>query len=327
MHLVSERERAVEWQVARRENRIPVALHSRHLKKTRGRAKAKPSRAKPRGRAKRAGDAGRLFNGLVALQKRLRAVNGCPWDREQTHESLRPFLVEEAYEVLDAMEKGDAEKFAGELGDLLLQIVFHAELAREAGRFDIGDVIHAVHAKMVRRHPHVFGKVKAGTSAEVLKNWEQIKAEKRVGESRAAKGAKHAVDSVLAGVPRGLPALLEAYQLTRRAANIGFDWENIEGVLEKLEEEILELREAFRQPQESELQAKVEEELGDLLFAVVNVARFVGADPELALKRANAKFTARFQWMEGKARERGRRFAEVPRDEMEELWDQAKVSV
>lgn len=304
-----------------------MALHSRHLKRAKGRAKAKPSRAKPRGRAKLAGDAGRLFNGLVALQKRLRAPNGCPWDREQTHESLRPFLVEEAYEVLDAMEKGDAEKFAGELGDLLLQIVFHAELAREAGRFDIGDVIHAVHTKMVRRHPHVFGKLKAGTSAEVLKNWEQIKAEERVGESRAAKGAKHAMDSVLAGVPRGLPALLEAYQLTRRAANIGFDWENIEGVLEKLEEEILELREAFRQPQKSGLQAKVEEELGDLLFAVVNVARFVGADPELALKRANAKFAARFQWMEGKARERGRRFAEVPRDEMEKLWDQAKLSV
>ena len=278
--------------------------------------------------ANRAGDAGRLFKGLVALQKRLRAANGCPWDREQTHESLRPFLVEEAYEVLDAMEKGDAEKFAGELGDLLLQIVFHAELAREAGRFDIGDVIQAVHTKMVRRHPHVFGKVKAGTSAEVLKNWEQIKAEERAGESKPGLGVKPAAgDSVLAGVPLGLPALLEAYQLTRRAANIGFDWENIDGVLEKLEEEILELREALRQPGKSKLQGKVEEELGDLLFAVANVARFAGADPELALKRANAKFTARFQWMENKAREEGRRFAEVPRDEMEELWNQAKVSV
>ena len=276
--------------------------------------------------AKRAADAGRLFEGLVALQKRLRAAaNGCPWDREQTHESLRPFLVEEAYEVLDAMEKGDAEKFAGELGDLLLQIVFHAELAREAGRFDIGDVILAVHAKMVRRHPHVFGKVKAGTSAEVLKNWEQIKAEERVGESKTARGA--ADDSVLGGVPRGLPALLEAYQLTRRAANVGFDWENIEGVLEKLEEEISELREALCQPEKNRLQVKAEEELGDLLFAAVNVARFAGADPELALKRANAKFTARFQWMENKAREQGRRFADVPRDEMEGLWNQAKVPV
>lgn len=303
-----------------------MALHSRHLKKARGRPKAKPSRAKPRGAAKRARDAGRLFKGLVALQKRLRATNGCPWDREQTHQSLRPFLVEEAYEVLDAMEKGDAEKFAGELGDLLLQIVFHAELAREAGQFDIGDVIHAVHTKMVRRHPHVFGKVKAGTSAEVLKNWERIKAEERAGESKSALGAKLASeDSVLAGVPRGLPALLEAYQVTRRAANIGFDWENIEGVLEKLEEEISELREALRQPDKNRFQAKVEEELGDLLFAVVNVARFLGADPELALKHANAKFARRFKWMENSARQRGRRFAEVPRDEMEKLWDQAKV--
>ena len=157
-----------------------------------------------------------MFMGLVALQKRLRAANGCPWDREQTHKSLRPFLVEEAYEVLDAMERGDAEKFAEELGDLLLQIVFHAELAREAGRFDIGDVILAVHTKMVRRHPHVFGKVKARTSADVLKNWEQIKAEERAGESKAARRVKPAAqDSVLGGVPRGLPALLEAYQVTR----------------------------------------------------------------------------------------------------------------
>jgi len=297
------------------------------VKRARVRAKAKPSRAEPRRAAKSARDAGRLFKGLVALQKRLRAANGCPWDREQTHESLRPFLVEEAYEVLDAMEKGDAEKFAGELGDLLLQIVFHAELAREAGRFDIGDVIQAVHTKMVRRHPHVFGKVKAGTSAEVLKNWEQIKAEERAGGPKAARGAKVVTDSVLGGVPRGLPALLEAYQLTRRAANVGFDWENIEDVLEKLEEEISELREALRRPEKNRLQAKIEEELGDLLFAAVNVARFAGADPELALKRANAKFTARFRWMENKAREEGRRFAEVPRDEMEELWNQAKVSV
>jgi len=277
---------------------------------------------------KRAGDAGRLFKGLVALQKRLRAANGCPWDREQTHQSLRPFLVEEAYEVLDAMEKGGAEKFAEELGDLLLQVVFHAELAREAGRFDIGDVILAVHTKMVRRHPHVFGKVKARTSAEVLKNWEQIKAEERARESKdAPRVGSAADDSVLAGVPHGLPALLEAYQLTRRAANIGFDWKNIEGVLEKLEEEILELREALRQSERNGTQAKVEEELGDLLFAAVNVARLAGADPELALKCANAKFTTRFKWMENSARRRGRRFAEVPRDEMEKLWDQAKVNV
>ncbi|MHB8540571.1 MAG: nucleoside triphosphate pyrophosphohydrolase [Candidatus Acidiferrales bacterium] len=264
----------------------------------------------------------------MALQKRLRGANGCPWDREQTHESLRPFLIEEAYEVLDAMEKGDAGKFAGELGDLLLQIVFHAELAKEVGRFDIGDVILAVHTKMVRRHPHVFGKAKARTSAQVLKNWEQIKAGERAAESVAADG-KSRQDSVLAGVPRGLPALLEAYQLTRRASNIGFDWENADGVLEKLIEEIGELREELREtiPGKEKVQAKVEEEMGDLLFAAVNVARFAGADAELALKRANQKFVARFQWMEHAAEQQGRRLADVPRDEMEGLWNQAKVSV
>lgn len=264
----------------------------------------------------------------MALQKRLRAPNGCPWDREQTHVSLRPFLVEEAYEVLDAMEKGDAEKFAGELGDLLLQIVFHAELAKEQGRFDIGDVIRAVHTKMVRRHPHVFGKVKARTSAQVLKNWEQIKAEERAGESGGGDG-KSRQDSVLAGVPRGLPALLEAYQLTRRASNIGFDWENMDGVLEKLNEEIVELREELRprKAEKQKVQTKVEEEMGDLLFAAVSVARFAGADPELALRRANQKFVARFQWMERKAQGQGHRLAETPREEMEELWNQAKASV
>jgi len=276
----------------------------------------------------RGGSAGRLFEGLVKLQKRLRAANGCPWDREQTHESLRPFLIEEAYEVLDAMEKGDAGEFAGELGDLLLQIVFHAELAKEAGRFDIGDVIRAVHTKMVRRHPHVFGEARARTSAQVLKNWEQIKAEERSAES-AAGGKKPRQNSVLAGVPRGLPVLLEAYQLTRRASNIGFDWESVDGVLEKLSEEIQELREELRgtSPTKEKVQAKVEEEMGDLLFAAVNVARFVGADAELALKRANQKFMARFQWMEQKAEGQGRRLADVPRDEMEGLWNQAKLSV
>ncbi|HVB07919.1 MAG TPA: nucleoside triphosphate pyrophosphohydrolase, partial [Candidatus Acidoferrales bacterium] len=203
-----------------------------------------------------------MFEGLVKLQKRLRAANGCPWDREQTHESLRPFLIEEAYEVLDAMEKGDAGEFAGELGDLLLQIVFHAELAKEAGRFDIGDVIRAVHTKMVRRHPHVFGEARARTSAQVLKNWEQIKAEERSAES-AAGGKKPRQNSVLAGVPRGLPVLLEAYQLTRRASNIGFDWESVDGVLEKLSEEIQELREELRgtSPTKEKVQAKVEEEM------------------------------------------------------------------
>lgn len=277
----------------------------------------------PRGRAAGTGAA---FEDLVALQARLRGPNGCPWDREQTHASLKPFLVEEAYEVLDAMDSGDSQKFAGELGDLLLQIVFHAEMAREKGRFDITDVIHAVHTKMVRRHPHVFGTAKAQTSGQVLKNWEQIKSEEREAES--GKGSKkRAAESVLEGVPKGLPALIEAYQLSRRAANVGFDWENVGGVFEKLHEEARELRLALdrRDDAKSGAEGKVEEEMGDLLFAAVNLARQAGVEPEIALKRASRKFLERFQWMENRAKDQGRRFAEVPRGEMEELWNRSKL--
>jgi MazG family protein len=274
----------------------------------------------------------------VALQARLRAPGGCPWDREQTHASLRTFLLEETYEVLEALEGSESEKVASELGDLLLQIVFHAQLAAEAGRFDISDVIEAIHTKLVRRHPHVFGDVKAGTSAEVLKNWEQLKAEER--ETERGKNAKEADErsngsSILDGVPRTLPALLQAYGLTRRAANIGFDWENIAGLLEKLREETTELRVALEnrarsradgsEPSERDDKSRnVEEEVGDLLFVAVNVARFLGVDPEIALQKANRKFIERFQWMERAAGNRGRRLAEVSREQMEELWEQSK---
>lgn len=277
----------------------------------------------PRGRAAGTGAA---FEDLVALQARLRGPNGCPWDREQTHASLKPFLVEEAYEVLDAMDSGVARKFAGELGDLLLQIVFHAEMAKEKGRFDITDVIRAVHTKMVRRHPHVFGTAKAQTSGQVLKNWEQIKSEEREAES--GKGSKkRAAESVLEEVPKGLPALIEAYQLSRRAANVGFDWENVGGVFEKLNEEARELRLALdrRDDANSGAEGKVEEEMGDLLFAAVNLARQAGVEPEIALKRASRKFLERFQWMENRAKDQGRRFAEVPRGEMEKLWNRSKL--
>ena len=261
---------------------------------------------------------------MIALQKRLRAPNGCPWDREQTHETLRPFLVEETYEVLEALDARDTRKFASELGDLLLQIVFHAELASEAGKFDISDVIRAVHTKMVRRHPHVFGKVKAGSSAQVLKNWEQIKAEERAGE---AEGSAKGTDSVLEGVPHGLPALLEAYQLSRRASNISFDWENAEGILEKIHEEVDEIRAALANARAGSVSkdSEVEHEIGDLLFTAVNLARFVRADPERALKSANRKFKERFQWMEKKAHGQGSRLADVPRAEMEKLWNMSKA--
>ncbi|HEV2298235.1 MAG TPA: nucleoside triphosphate pyrophosphohydrolase [Candidatus Acidoferrales bacterium] len=298
----------------------PRPKHSKKLKRQAKRYQRK--------RAVTTSGVGAVFEGLVALQARLRAPNGCPWDREQTHQSLKPFLVEEAYEVLDAMDGGDAQKFAGELGDLLLQIVFHAEMAKEKGQFDIADVIRAVHAKMVRRHPHVFGAVKAQTSGQVLKNWEQIKAQERAEKSE--KGSKKRVaESVLDGVPKGLPALIEAYQLSRRAANVGFDWENVGGVFEKLNKEARELRLALdrRDDGRNGAEGKIEEEMGDVLFAAVNLARHAGVEPEIALKRASRKFLERFQWMEKQATGQGRRFAEVPRGEMEELWNQSKLRV
>jgi tetrapyrrole methylase family protein/MazG family protein len=269
--------------------------------------------------------AGEWFEKLAAVQARLRAPDGCPWDREQTHASLRTYLIEEAYEVLEALESGDDGKFAEEMGDLLLQIVFHSRIAQEEGRFDVSDVIRKVHDKMVRRHPHVFGEKRAKDTAEVLKNWEQIKKEeRRAAGMKGADGSKEQgkAGSLLDGVSRALPAALEGVQLTRRAARIGFDWKNVEGVIDKMNEETGELRRA--------LSAKdtgcTEEEMGDLLFAAVNLARFLHIDPEIALKKANAKFSSRFRRMEELAAETGATLADVPRGRMEELWDTAKRS-
>jgi MazG family protein len=283
--------------------------------------------------------AGEWFAKLVALQERLCAPNGCPWDREQTHASLRKYLIEETYEVLDAMESGDEEDFASELGDLMLQIVFHSVLAESAGKFTISDVIEAIFTKMVRRHPHVFGDATAETSGAVLKKWEEIKAQERA-QKRGAKEKAPVVESVLSGVPRSLPAVLEAYQLTRRASHIGFDWSDLQGIFDKIDEEKRELAELApagllkanggqsgatvnKSVQKS---SRMEEEVGDLLFATVNVARFLGVDPEIALKKANRKFKERFQWMENAASRENRQLAEVPREHMEELWDEAKKS-
>ena len=275
--------------------------------------------------------AGQWFAKLVALQARLRAPGGCPWDHEQTHESLRKFLVEETYEVLDAMESRQPREFASELGDLLLQVVFHSILAEEEGKFTISDVIESVYEKMVRRHPHVFGDVHAKDSSAVLKNWEQLKAAERAqGGSHVTTNAvadkTGAADSILSGVPHSLPAVLEAYQLTRRAAHIGFDWENLGGVLDKLDEEKAELRGALPMGAGKVMSPsrQLEEEAGDLLFAAVNVARFLGVDPEIALKKSNRKFKERFAWMEAAAAREGNRFVDLPRERMEELWDQSK---
>jgi len=281
-------------------------------RKRRGARKAaKPARLSP----------GEWFEKLVALQARLRARNGCPWDREQTHTTLRTYLVEEAYEVLEALQSGDDAKFANEMGDLLLQIVFHSQIAAEEGRFTVADVIREVHEKMVRRHPHVFGEKRAKDAAEVLRNWEQIKAQERRTETENGRPrATGAEKSLLDGVPRTLPATLEGLQLTKKAARVGFDWEDAAGIFEKMREECAELRHALDKKES----AKVEEEIGDLLFAAVNLARFLKVDPEIALKNANAKFSRRFREMERLARASGRAFEKVPRGEMESLWEAAK---
>jgi tetrapyrrole methylase family protein/MazG family protein len=269
---------------------------------------------------------GQWFEKLVGVQARLRAPNGCPWDREQTHQSLRTYLIEEAYEVLEALESGNDDKFVEEMGDLLLQIVFHSQIAGEEGRFTVAEVIREIHDKMIRRHPHVFGKTRAKDSAEVLRNWEQIKAEeRRTSEQKSdlnGGGKRRKETSLLDGVSHALPATLEGFQLTRKASRIGFDWEDAGGIFEKMQEESEELKRALGEQD----QPKIEEELGDLLFAAVNLSRFLKVDPEIALRKANAKFSRRFRAMEGLARTNGREFKDLPREEMEAFWDAAKKS-
>ena len=224
--------------------------------------------------------------------------------------------------MLEAMDAGDAREFASELGDLLLQVVFHSVMAEEAGRFTIAEVIESIHSKMVRRHPHVFGNVKAATSAEVLKNWEQLKVEERAAEGKPER--REGEDgSILAGVSRSLPAALEAYELTRRAAKIGFDWDDVEGIFDNIEEEKREILSAIGR-EKKDTREQIEEEAGDLLFAAVNVARFLDVNPEIALKKANRKFKERISWMENAARRGGKLLAELPRARMEELWDESK---
>lgn len=295
---------------ARRKNKT-----SKKHKASRSAPRTSPAHKKPVRQSSLS--SGEWFEKLVALQARLRAPKGCPWDREQTHATLRRYLIEEAYEVLDALEKGDDRGFANEMGDLLLQIIFHSQIAAEENRFTIADVIQEVHDKMVRRHPHVFGSVSAETSAEVLRNWDHIKAqEKRAGQPSSAANTA----SLLDDVPRTLPAVLQADQLTRRAAKAGFDWPDAAGVVEKISEEMAELESAIAEGSH----AGAEDEMGDLLFAVVNLARKLKIDPEVALKRANAKFAARFRAMEAMARERGESFAALSRDSKESLWGTVK---
>jgi MazG family protein len=266
------------------------------------------------------------FADLVALMARLRAPDGCPWDREQTYATLAPMLLEEAYEAFEAVEEaqdGRPAELRDELGDLLFQIIFYAQVARERNDFTIGDVIDAIHSKMVRRHPHVFGDAEARDAAEVLRNWEAIKA----AEKRAAgKDAASASDSLLDGVSSKAPALMEAHQLATKAARVGFDWQRLEDIFDKLHEEINELRAAIRESAEgNEKEAsRIREEVGDLLFAVANIARHLKVEPEAALKVANRKFRRRFHHIEQRLRARGRALDTATLDEMETLWQEAK---
>jgi MazG family protein len=260
---------------------------------------------------------GPAFEAFVALIARLRAPGGCPWDREQTHASLKPMTIEEAYEVLEAIDGGDDAELAGELGDLLLQVVFHSQIAADEGRFTVADVIARVSEKMVRRHPHVFADETARTSGEVLRNWEAIK---EAEQARAGRPEGSMLDSVSAG----LPAAMEAYQMTTKASRVGFDWPDAASVLAKLDEETAELREAVAAGGAAD--ARVAEELGDLLFAAVNVARLLGHDPESALKAANRKFRRRFRHIEERLRAAGRKPAEATLPEMDALWEEAKAT-
>ena len=269
----------------------------------------------------------KTFSDLVELMDRLRSPGGCPWDREQTYATLAPFLLEEAYEAFDALEEarqGRPDALREELGDLLFQITFFARVAKERGEFTIDDVIEQVHEKMVRRHPHVFGDVQAGNSAEVLKNWEAIKSEeKRVAGKMAGEGN----GSILDGVSTKAPALMEAHQISNKVARVGFDWQNVDEIFAKLQEEVDELRVAIAQHKQSADEAdhvRVREEIGDLLFVVTNIARHLNAEPEAALKLANRKFRQRFAHIEKRLREQNRKFEDVTIVDLEELWQEAK---
>lgn len=260
---------------------------------------------------------GEKFQRLVDIMARLRSPEGCPWDREQTFETIKPYLLEETYEVLDAIDARDWSALGEELGDLLLEAVFFAQMAREAGLFSIGDSLDAINEKLVRRHPHVFADGTAKTAGEVKQRWDEIKA-----EERKAAGEREA--GLLEKVPRSLPALVEATQLTSRASGVGFDWEDARGVLDKLDEELAELAEArARQaPQE-----EIEGEVGDLLFVIANLARFLKVDPEQALRRTNRKFRDRFAYIEQKLRAEGRSMTGATLEEMDRLWNQSKQAL
>ena len=290
---------------------------------------------------------GERFERAVAIVARLRAPGGCPWDREQTFDSIKPYTLEETYEVLEAIDQRDWDELSGELGDLLLQVLFYSEMSKEQGTFTIDEVLDKLSGKLIHRHTHVFGDVQAETASDVVRNWEAIKAEEKkkrleAGGGKAAKNPE-APNSVLAGVSSSMPALLEAHKLSSRAAHVGFDWPDVEGLFDKLREETNELREELKEfpepgprPQArgiagsgkiqapDDLRVRLEGEVGDLFFVLVNIARYLSVDPESALKKTNRKFKRRFQWMEQRLQESGRSPEQATTEELESLWQQAK---
>lgn len=290
------------------------------------------------------GATGDKFERAVEIMARLRGPGGCPWDREQTFDTIKPFTLEETYEVLEAIDERDWDELPGELGDLLLQVLFYAQMASEEKHFAIDDVLERLANKLVGRHPHVFGDVKADTSSEVLRNWEALKTEEKKTRAAAGGKKKHADDpaSVLAGISSAVPALLEAYKLSSRAATVGFDWPEIGGLFDKLQEETGELKREIAQlpqaptPQQrgvagagatqlpEALRGRLEDEVGDMLFVLVNIARYLSLDPESALRKTNRKFKRRFQWLEAELAKQGRNLQATSIEEMEALWQKAK---
>lgn len=253
----------------------------------------------------------KTFADLVEVMSRLRGEGGCPWDREQNHQTLKKYLIEECYEAIEAIDQDDLDALCEELGDVLLQVVFHAQLEAEAGTFTIDDVIQRIVEKLIRRHPHVFGDLQVADSTEVLRNWEQIKKAERADGQR---------ESVLDGVPSSLPALMQAMEISKRAMKVGFEWERLEDVLAKMEEEVRELHQAIADDRMEE----VFDEIGDLLFTIVNVARWQKVDPEEALRQMLRRFTTRFRYIEQQAAEQGRSLSEMTLEEMDALWEEAK---
>ena len=289
---------------------------------------------------------GERFERAVSIMTRLRGPGGCPWDLEQTFDSIKPYTLEETYEVLEAIDNRDWDELPGELGDLLLQVLFYAQMAQDQGTFSIDEVLDRLCTKLVDRHPHVFGDVKADTSSEVLRNWQALKAEEKKKRAKDNNADSTSSASVLAGVSTAMPALMEAYKLSSRAAQVGFDWPDMDGLFEKLQEETVELQQGLEkfpapgprphgrgaagaggQRIPEALRQHLEEEVGDLFFVLVNIARYLSLDPESALRKTNRKFKRRFQWMEEQLRASGRGPQQASMTELESLWQQAKTQL